>query len=188
MRVKWCIALRRYDVFRFAQNDVAPLRSAMMRCLPKMWLSHTSSGEAVIIGEANIICRRQTSFKKRTFVGRQKCVFCWRRMGYGLRRIPRCGMRTQSCRAAFARDALSSIRSAINKNTAPRIGVLYSYGGKEASVFELISGIVYLILNFFLFGNNTYFCKIGLKHRYASSRIVTDFHKKEAPSFNSASQ
>ena len=24
-----------------------------------------------------IICRRQTSFKKRIFVGRQKCVFCW---------------------------------------------------------------------------------------------------------------
>ena len=27
--------LRRYDVFRYAQNDVAPLRSAMMRCLPQ---------------------------------------------------------------------------------------------------------------------------------------------------------
>jgi len=27
--------LRRYDVFRFAQNDVASLRSAMMRCLPQ---------------------------------------------------------------------------------------------------------------------------------------------------------
>ena len=40
---------------------------------------HTSLGEAVIIGVANIICRRQTSFKKRTFVGRQKCVFCWLR-------------------------------------------------------------------------------------------------------------
>ena len=44
-----------------------------------MWRSHASLGEAVIIGAANIICRRQTSFKKRTFVGRQKCVFCWRR-------------------------------------------------------------------------------------------------------------
>ncbi len=44
-----------------------------------MWRSHASLGEAVIIGTANIICRRQTSFKKRTFVGRQKCVFCWRR-------------------------------------------------------------------------------------------------------------
>jgi len=29
-----------------------------------MWRSHASLGEAVIIGEANIICRRQTSFKK----------------------------------------------------------------------------------------------------------------------------
>jgi len=28
--------LRRYDVFRFAQNDVATLRSAMMRCLPNV--------------------------------------------------------------------------------------------------------------------------------------------------------
>ena len=69
--------LRRYDVFRFAQNDVAPLRSAMMRCLPQCAVRHTSLGVAVIIGVANIICRRQTSFKKRTFVGRQKCVFCW---------------------------------------------------------------------------------------------------------------
>ena len=68
--------LRRYDVFRFAQNDVAPLRSAMMRCLPQCAVRHTSLGEAVITGVANIICRRQTSFKKRTFVGRQKCVFC----------------------------------------------------------------------------------------------------------------
>ena len=31
--------------------------------LPKMWQSHASSGEAVIIGNANIICRRQTSLK-----------------------------------------------------------------------------------------------------------------------------
>ena len=59
------------------KNDVAPLRSAMMRCLPQCAVRHTSLGVAVIIGEANIICRRQTSFKKRTFVGRQKCVFCW---------------------------------------------------------------------------------------------------------------
>ena len=29
------ISLARYDVFRYAQNDVAPLRSAMMRCLPQ---------------------------------------------------------------------------------------------------------------------------------------------------------
>jgi len=71
--------LRRYNVFRFAQNDIAPLRSAMMRCLPQCAVRHASLGVAVIIGEANIICRRQTSFKKRTFVGRQKCVFCWRR-------------------------------------------------------------------------------------------------------------
>ena len=33
-----------------------------------------------IIGAANIICRRQTSFKKRAFVGRQKCAFCWSRV------------------------------------------------------------------------------------------------------------
>ena len=69
--------LRRYDVFRFAQNDVAPLRSAMMRCLPSCAVRHTSIGVADIIGKANIICRRQTSFKKRTFVYRQRCVFCW---------------------------------------------------------------------------------------------------------------
>ena len=48
---------------------------AMMRCLPLCARRHTSLGEAVIIGKANIICRGQTSCKKRTFVGRQKCVF-----------------------------------------------------------------------------------------------------------------
>ena len=42
--------LRQYDVFRFAQNDVAPLRFAMMRCLPLCARRHTSLGEAVIIG------------------------------------------------------------------------------------------------------------------------------------------
>ena len=37
---------------------------AMMRCLPLCARRHTSLGEAVIIGVANIICRRQTSLKK----------------------------------------------------------------------------------------------------------------------------
>ena len=37
--------LRRYDAFRFAQNDVASLRSAMMRCLPLCARRHTSLGE-----------------------------------------------------------------------------------------------------------------------------------------------
>ena len=41
----------------------------------KMWRSHASLGEAVIMEIVRIICRRQTSFKKRTFVGRQKCFF-----------------------------------------------------------------------------------------------------------------
>ena len=67
--------LRRYDVFRFAQNDVAPVgRNDAM--FAQCAVRHTSLGVAVIIGVANIICRRQTSFKKRTFVSRRKCVFC----------------------------------------------------------------------------------------------------------------
>ena len=48
---------------------------AMMRCLPSCAVRHTSLGVAVIIGVANIICRRQTSFKKRTFVLVDKCSF-----------------------------------------------------------------------------------------------------------------
>ena len=64
----WCIC--------YANMMLLPL-VAMLRCLPQCAVRHTSLGVAVIIGEANIICRRQTSFKKRTFVGRQKCVFCW---------------------------------------------------------------------------------------------------------------
>ena len=49
------------------KHDDAPLHSAMMRCLPINISEATSSGEAVIIGGANIICRRQTSFKKDLF-------------------------------------------------------------------------------------------------------------------------
>ena len=48
--------LRRYDVFRFAQNDVAPLRSAMRRCLPP------NVAKPRIIREANIIRRSPASF------------------------------------------------------------------------------------------------------------------------------
>ena len=89
-----CTALRAVMIYQacgdmmhlLRKYDVAPLRSAMMRCLPQCAVRHTSLGEAVIIGAANIICRRQTSFKKRTFVGRQKCVFCWwRQKGSNLR-------------------------------------------------------------------------------------------------------
>ena len=60
--------LRKYDVAPVGRNDVMFAQCAVR---------HTSLGVAVIIGVANIICRRQTSFKKRTFVARQKCVFCW---------------------------------------------------------------------------------------------------------------
>ena len=59
--------LRRYDVFRFAQNDVARFtRNDAM--FAQCAVRHASSGKAVIIGVANIICRRQTSFKKTSFV------------------------------------------------------------------------------------------------------------------------
>ena len=64
----WCIC--------FANMMLLPM-VAMMRCLPSCAVRHTSLGVAVIIGEANIICRRQTSFKKATFVKRQKWLFCW---------------------------------------------------------------------------------------------------------------
>ena len=49
---------------------------AMMRCLPQCAVRHTSFAKRASLGEAVIICRRQTSFKKRTLVGRQRCVFC----------------------------------------------------------------------------------------------------------------
>ena len=68
--------LRRYDVFRFAQNDVARFtRNDAM--FAQCAVRHTSFVQRTSLGEAVIICRRQTSFKKRTFVSRQKCVFCW---------------------------------------------------------------------------------------------------------------
>ena len=79
--------LRRYDVFRFAQNDVAPLRSAMMRCLPSCAVRHTSLGVAVIIGQSPHHLPKANIIQKRTFVGRQKCVFVeyWLYYGYNRR-------------------------------------------------------------------------------------------------------
>jgi len=47
--------LRKYDVAPVGRND-----AMFAQCAAR----HTSLGVAVIIGEANIICRRQTSFKK----------------------------------------------------------------------------------------------------------------------------
>ena len=67
--------LWRYDVFRFAKNDVAPLRVAMTRCLPLCAVRHTSFVKRTSLGEAHIICRRQTSLKKRTFVLVDKSAF-----------------------------------------------------------------------------------------------------------------
>ena len=83
-----CLPLRASDVAFGSDvhcvSDVTPdgvvgkhhitLRRRSKTSLCRKALHHV--GEAVIIGGANIICRRQTSFKKRTFVGRQKCVFC----------------------------------------------------------------------------------------------------------------
>ena len=40
-----------------------------------MCRKRASLDKAVIIGKVNISCQRRTSFKKRTFVGRQRCVF-----------------------------------------------------------------------------------------------------------------
>ena len=51
--------LRKYDIARFTRNDAMfAINVAKPRIIR----------EANIIGVANIICRRQTSFKKRTFV------------------------------------------------------------------------------------------------------------------------
>ena len=72
--------LRRYDVFRFAQNDVAPLRFTMMRYLPQnVAKPHIIRRSRHHWAKPCIICRRQTSFKKSIFVIRQRCFFCWRR-------------------------------------------------------------------------------------------------------------
>ena len=48
----------------FMGSDVLLLRRKVMRRLPLCARRHTSLGEVVIIGGANIICRRQTSLKK----------------------------------------------------------------------------------------------------------------------------
>ncbi|MBE6594239.1 MAG: hypothetical protein E7644_00425 [Ruminococcaceae bacterium] len=60
--------LRRYDVFRFAQNDVAPLRSAMMRCLPQ------NVAKPHIIREANIIRRSRHHLPQANII--QKSLIC----------------------------------------------------------------------------------------------------------------
>ena len=60
--------LWRYDVFRFAQNDVAPLRFAMMRCLPQ------NVAKPRIIREANIIRRSRHHLPKANII--QKSLIC----------------------------------------------------------------------------------------------------------------
>ena len=55
--------------------DVTPLRSAMMRCLPNVPSGTHHSLQRSSLGVAIIICRRQTSFKKRTFVLADKSAF-----------------------------------------------------------------------------------------------------------------
>ena len=54
----------RLMMFRLTPKWCPALRSVMMWCLPMCRKAHIIS-DSVIIGEANIICRRQTSFKKR---------------------------------------------------------------------------------------------------------------------------
>ena len=74
-------------------NDASPCGDMMFFASLKMMLLHYVSQWCDVcpnvpsgthhslqrssLGKAHIICQRQTSFKKRTFVGRQKCVFCW---------------------------------------------------------------------------------------------------------------
>ena len=69
--------LRRYDVFRFAQNDVARFtrNDAMFATMCRQ--AHIIRRSRHHRATPFNICRRQTSFKQRTFVGRQKRVFCW---------------------------------------------------------------------------------------------------------------
>ena len=57
--------LRKYDVARFTRND------AMFALMcPQAHIIHHWHSQ-------HHLRDRQTSFKKRTFVTRQKCVFCW---------------------------------------------------------------------------------------------------------------
>ena len=70
--------LWRYDVFRYAQKDVARFtRNDAM--FAQCAVRHTSLGEAVIIGEANIVCRRQTSLKKASLA---TCFFLAEAVGF----------------------------------------------------------------------------------------------------------
>ena len=70
--------LRRYDVFRFAQNDVARFTRNDAMFAPMCRQAHIIR-EAVIIGEANIICRRQkcksnpSISAKRVYIDTRSC-------------------------------------------------------------------------------------------------------------------
>ena len=61
--------------------DVAPLRSAtMMRCLPQCAVRHTSFASAFIIRQSRHHLPKANIIQKTHLcLGRQKCVFCWRR-------------------------------------------------------------------------------------------------------------
>ena len=57
--------------------DVAPLRFAMMRCLPNVPQGTHHSAKPSSLGIAQHHLPKANIIKKRTFVDRQKCVFCW---------------------------------------------------------------------------------------------------------------
>ena len=58
--------LHKYDVAPVGRNDAMFAQCAVR---------HTSFAKRASLGGANIICRRQTSFKKRTFVLVDKSAF-----------------------------------------------------------------------------------------------------------------
>ena len=60
--------LCKYDVARFTRNDAIFAIMCRQAHIIRRSRHHRAT--------PYIICRRQTSFKKRTFVSRQKCVFC----------------------------------------------------------------------------------------------------------------
>ena len=92
------------------RNDVTSLRAVMMRCLPSR-AEGTHHERSDIIAEGNIICPTgQTSFKKTSFVGRQKTFFCWRRR------------RDSNSRAGSPTYALSRGASSTCLSTSPSSG------------------------------------------------------------------
>ena len=117
--------LRRYDVFRFAQNDVAPDGRNDAMFAPMCPQAHIISVSVIIGFSLHHLPKANIIQKTHLCLGRQKCVFCWRR-----RRDSR-HTQSHSRRASFAGSFLRLLALCFPRVDYPPQGEFNSHQRKK---------------------------------------------------------